>query len=264
MTKTTAQVPTVQVEVGDDVAREQLQYAREKVTAALRHAPEPILYARVRLRYAGDRAVPRPAVAQVVADCNGRTVRTEFAAPTMHEAVDGLQSRLRRRLERLARDWEELRERRSPTDPGVWRHGDEPSRRPAHFPRPPEQREVVRRKTFELAEATADEAVFDLELHDYDFHLFRDLSGGQDCVVARTPDGYRLSRLEPAVGDPAPGAVAFELDPAPAPVLSVEGAAARLGLVGAPFVFFRDADSGRGCVLYVRYDGHYGLITPVV
>ena len=29
------------------------------------------------------------------------------------------------------------------------------------------------------------------------------------------------------------------------------------------WVFFRDADSGRGHVLYRRYDGHYGLIVPV-
>lgn len=261
MTKTTAQVPTVQVEVGDDVAREQLRYAREKVTAALRHAPEPVLYARVRLRYAGDRAVARPAVAQVVADCNGRTVRTEYDAPTMHEAVDGLQARLRRRLERLARDWEELRERRSPADPGVWRHGDEPTRRPAHFPRPPEDRGVVRRKTFELAEATAEEAAFDLELHDYAFHLFHEVETGQDCVVVRTTDGYRLSRLD-AAGEVPAGTAGFALDPMPAPELSVAEAAERLGLTGAPYVFFRDVASGRGCVLYLRYDGHYGLIAP--
>ncbi|MCU0266836.1 MAG: sigma 54 modulation/S30EA ribosomal C-terminal domain-containing protein [Actinomycetia bacterium] len=262
MTKITAQVPAVQVEVGDDVAREHLEYARDKVTAALGHAPEPVLYARVRLRYAGDRAVARPAVAQVVADCNGRSIRTEFDAPTMHEAVDGLQSRLRRRLDRLARDWEELRDRRSPAVAHEWRHGDEPTRRPAHFPRPAGQREVVRRKAFELAAVTPDEAAFDLELHDYAFHLFHEIATDQDCVIARTPEGYRLSRLDPAVGESPGGAVTVELDPVPAPELSLAEATDRLGLTGAPFVFFRDTDSGQGCVLYLRYDGHYGLITP--
>ena len=32
---------------------------------------------------------------------------------------------------------------------------------------------------------------------------------------------------------------------------------------GYPFVFFVDEDSGRGRLLYVRYDGHDGLISPV-
>ena len=29
-----------------------------------------------------------------------------------------------------------------------------------------------------------------------------------------------------------------------------------------PFLFFRRATQGRGALLYHRYDGHYGLITP--
>jgi hypothetical protein len=29
-----------------------------------------------------------------------------------------------------------------------------------------------------------------------------------------------------------------------------------------PFLFFVDAERGRGAVLYHRYDGHYGLIAP--
>jgi hypothetical protein len=28
------------------------------------------------------------------------------------------------------------------------------------------------------------------------------------------------------------------------------------------FLYFTDAETGRGCVLYLRYDGHYGLIEP--
>ena len=44
--------------------------------------------------------------------------------------------------------------------------------------------------------------------------------------------------------------------------LPVEQAADRLGLLGLPFLFFIDAAQGRASVLYHRYDGHYGLITP--
>jgi hypothetical protein len=42
----------------------------------------------------------------------------------------------------------------------------------------------------------------------------------------------------------------------------VSDALARLDATGAPFVFLADADTGRGNVVYRRYDGHYGLITP--
>ncbi|WP_327048745.1 sigma 54 modulation/S30EA ribosomal C-terminal domain-containing protein [Microbispora sp. NBC_01189] len=31
---------------------------------------------------------------------------------------------------------------------------------------------------------------------------------------------------------------------------------------GLPFVFFAGRRTGRGNVVYHRYDGHYGLITP--
>jgi len=30
----------------------------------------------------------------------------------------------------------------------------------------------------------------------------------------------------------------------------------------SPFLFFIDSLSSRGAVIYKRYDGHYGLITP--
>ena len=48
----------------------------------------------------------------------------------------------------------------------------------------------------------------------------------------------------------------------PVPCLTEEEAADRLGLLGLPFLFFVDAAQGRASVLYHRYDGHYGLITP--
>ncbi|MER5635531.1 sigma 54 modulation/S30EA ribosomal C-terminal domain-containing protein [Kitasatospora sp. NPDC002227] len=46
-------------------------------------------------------------------------------------------------------------------------------------------------------------------------------------------------------------------------VLAVGEAVKGLELGGWPSVFITDAATGRGNVLYHRYDGHYGLITPV-
>ena len=39
-------------------------------------------------------------------------------------------------------------------------------------------------------------------------------------------------------------------------------AVTRLNTTNEPFLFFQDAQRRRGSVLYHRYDGHYGLITP--
>ena len=46
------------------------------------------------------------------------------------------------------------------------------------------------------------------------------------------------------------------------PTLGLDEAIERIGVGGERFVFFADSASGRGNVLYRRYDGHYGLIAP--
>jgi hypothetical protein len=43
---------------------------------------------------------------------------------------------------------------------------------------------------------------------------------------------------------------------------ALEDAIAILDLGDEPFVFFLDEQTGDGSVVYRRYDGHYGLITP--
>ena len=48
----------------------------------------------------------------------------------------------------------------------------------------------------------------------------------------------------------------------PAPRLDLATAVERLASGNEGHVFFEDAESGRGNVLYVRADGHYGLIAP--
>ena len=60
----------------------------------------------------------------------------------------------------------------------------------------------------------------------------------------------------------APFQLPLTISPQPIPCLTVEQATDRLGLLGLPFLFFIDAAQGRASVLYHRYDGHYGLITP--
>jgi ribosome-associated translation inhibitor RaiA len=260
------QIPHLVVEARGKMPRTSRAYARDKIAAVADYVREPILHARVRLTHLPDPAVARPAVAQVNLDINGRLVRAQVAAATMHEAIDELHDRLRDRIDRLNPHWE-ARRGGMPTagQRGVpeWRHGSEPAHRPDYYPRPVDERQVIRHKTYALSVETVDEAVFELESMDYDFHLFTDLHTGQDSVVYRAgPTGYRLACIGAAGGAHVPSAASLTISEHHAPELQVTEAIARLELVGLPFVFFADPATGRGAVLYHRYDGHYGLITP--
>ncbi|MET8997252.1 hypothetical protein [Amycolatopsis sp. NPDC004169] len=45
------------------------------------------------------------------------------------------------------------------------------------------------------------------------------------------------------------------------PRIGVEAAVDRLNATDLPYRFFEDATTGRGSVLHLRYEGHYGLLT---
>jgi hypothetical protein len=85
-----------------------------------------------------------------------------------------------------------------------------------------------------------------METLDHDFHLFTSADTGEESVVYRRPDGTIAESQTPA------------------PVLFLEQAIERLDASGEPFVFFVDPQARRGQLLYVRYDGNYGLIEPAV
>lgn len=230
---------TVQGALGEELRA----YAEDKVRRAAALASRPVLLAHVTLREEPNPAVERPAVAKASVDVSGTLVRAQVAAPTMREAVDLLEERLRRRVELVSGRREAVRGETGQPQTGEWRHGNLPTERPAYFPRPREERQVVRTKTFEAGPVTPDEAALDMELLDHDFHLFENAETGRDAVVHRTPDGdVRL------VED--------------APAETLEQAIERLEATGEPFALFRDDATGRGRVVYHRYDGHYGVIEP--
>jgi ribosome-associated translation inhibitor RaiA len=238
-------------------------YVQEKIGGLSRLAHQPVLHAHVRLSRHADPAVARPVVAQANLDVNGRLVRTQVEGETAHEAIDRLEARLRRRLERVAERWEVKRGNTSQADLHEWRHQSEPTHRPSYFPRPSDQRRIVRRKSFTLGSHTVDEAAHEMELLDYDFHLFTEKGTKQASVLYRTkPTGYRFAQVKPFPEELAPYELPLTISPQPAPRLTLERARERLSLLGLPFLFFVDVDQGRAGVLYHRYDGHYGLICP--
>jgi ribosome-associated translation inhibitor RaiA len=259
-----AAVADMRTVVRGDIPATAVSEAEKKIRAVTRYASEPVLHARIRLTRSGDPARELPVIIQVNLDVNGRLVRAQVAARSAHEAIDLVHDRVRRRLEGLARDWQARRGGMPTAEPHEWRHGRQPARHPDHYPRPAEDRQVVRHKTYELATATPDEAAFDMDLMDYEFHLFTDAGCGRDAVVYRAgPTGYRLAFVG---GPPAhlatPTAVPVTVSSRPPPPLSLAEAINQLNGTGRPFLFFADPGSGRGRVLYRRYDGHYGLIIP--
>jgi len=239
-----------------DAARARARRAMEQLSA---RAPRPVIFGRVKLVVERARAAPEQAIAQGTLDVSGAVIRAEATAPTPSEAIDRLEDRLERRLRRLAERREDARERPPASPPGGWRRGDLPDVRPGFFPRPPAERRIVRRKTYVPKEVSIEEAMFDLEVLDYRFLLFT--NRGVDAIVYEADGEVTLQRLSGGnpPSRPSPPVV---INPAPAPVLTIEGAVARLNLSDEPFVFFRETKQGRARVLYRRYDGHYGLVEP--
>jgi hypothetical protein len=123
-----------------------------------------------------------------------------------------------------------------------------------------DERQVLRHKSYTLARRTPWAAVFELEAMDYDFHLFKDARTGRDSVIYRSAEtgGYGLLSSG-AAPEPETG---LSVSGFPAPELTLAAARDKLDLSGQPFVFFTDPATGRGGLLYHRFDGHYGLITP--
>jgi hypothetical protein len=223
-------------------------YAHRQIRRALAHAPEPVLCTQLRLTAHYDSAVTNPIVAQANITMS-KPIRVQVAATTARDAIDVLAARLRTRLRHMTQ-----------RPAALWRHCDA---RPEMllYMRPVRQRTIVRNKVFEPTPQTCSEAATHVAMMDYSFHLFIEPDAVGESLLYRCGDnGYRLARIESAPG--TRGALPVTIDPAPTPALDIENAIARLELSGSPFLFFRNRALDRGCVLYHRYDGHYGLIAP--
>jgi ribosomal subunit interface protein len=268
-----APAPEVQVTVrGGEVPVDSRDYAADKIGHLADYSTRPVLYAHVVLEVVGDPARTRPALAEATLDVNGAPLRAHVAAADTHEAVDLLEGRLRRQLMQLEGRVQNRHHRTGVAGDHEWRHGDLPQGRPEYRDRPVEERTVVRHKMLALEATTPDEAVADMEQVGHDFFLFTDRSSGQDAVVYRLPAGgyggqtaggasLHLETSNPGTSPAGtPRARLPEGARAAAP-MTEEQAVEHLDLAGAPFVFHLDPGTGRGRVLYRRYDGHYGLIT---
>lgn len=95
--------PQPQVYVHGSIRSGLVQYACQKVTAGLAHAPRPVLFVRLNLSRAAARGVNQPYSVAVHADVSGVDIHVSATAATFTEAVDLAQQRLNARLSRADR-----------------------------------------------------------------------------------------------------------------------------------------------------------------
>ncbi|MEO6988771.1 MAG: HPF/RaiA family ribosome-associated protein [Aquihabitans sp.] len=234
-----------------------IEQAKEQVAHATRLSGRDVHSATVTLTESTNPSMAEPSRAEVMFNISGTLLRAEADAPTPAQALDGVVDRIERRIVDLVNRWDDRSRWLSVTQDGQWKRGDPPAERPEHFPRPYDEREVVRRKTFAVTPTTVQEAIYDMEALEHDFHLFTDVATGTPALVHRYEDGsYGIAGL----GDDETGPVAM-ITESTTPILGEVAARQRLDASGEPFVFYIDEKTGKGSVVYLRYDGHYGVIT---
>ncbi len=219
---------------------EQARLAMEKVIEAI---ADPVLSVKVLLVERPNFDVAHRARAEASINIKGDWVRAHTSAPSMYEAITAMEAKLRDQVRHRSDRYRHDPAGR-PATPGEWRHGNLRAARPPFFERPIDARELMRHKTFATPTATVEEAIWDMSQLDYDFFLFRDEATDADALVMVDD------------GDPVVRSITE------APSLDVDGAIDWLNNSGDQFVFFDNTENGRGAVVYRRYDGHYGLLTP--
>ena len=243
-----------------------LDHARDRVERLLDGVGSGSTAARIKLT-AEEVATGKPrARAQLSVETRSGPIRTHATADSMDEAVDIAADRLRSKFEHQ-HDRNHQTPATATTDAGHWRHGTPVAPRPPFFDRPPAEREIVRHKSFVPDEITVEEAIVDLESLDYEFLLFAESDSGLDCVIAVDEDRVGEFTLQVLGsgrdrGDAIVVADGVHRSPEVAVRLSPSAAMTHLNESGRHYLFFENAGTGRGNVLYHRYDGHYGLITP--
>jgi ribosome-associated translation inhibitor RaiA len=227
-----------------------------------RRVRTPILDAHVVLTQEENPRIERPARAEAEIDLNGHIIRGRVAGVEMRNAVDLLAEHLRAQLRRFVESRITAHRRTTHPTTGEWRHGQWSAPRPGYLPRPAEERELTRRKAFSIDAITPVEAAELMADLDHDFLLFRDADTDADAVVY-VREG-RLGVIEPAgteLPQPTEDAVEYEQSRLSDPI-TLDAAVAEMNELNHHFLYFVNAETGRGNVIYLRHDGHYGLIEP--
>lgn len=227
------------------IGTEERDCARAMVGAVLAHHHVPVQGARVRLT--GPRAPDGPVLMQVNLRVCGAPARIQVPGRSTAAAIAAGTARLERQIRRLGTAWR----------PWPW---PDPERRTLGVPG---RGRVARVKEYPLLAGMPCQANAVMTALDYDVHLYTDAETGEDAVVYRSgPRGVRLARQRSMHPPAMPGTVPLTVNSRRVPALTRAEAAERLAAGCLPFLFFTDRDSGRGNLIYRRYDGDLGLIRP--
>jgi ribosomal subunit interface protein len=235
--------------------------ARRKLDRLEGFSKGPILGARVVLIQEPNPRIALPARAEAEINLQGRLVRARAAAPSMEAAVDDMAERLQRQLRRYVDRLVTSEHEPASPPPGEWSHHAWSPPRPAVFVRPVEERQLIRHKSFAFDPMSVEQAIDALKDLDHDFFLFHDAGADADAVVYWRDD-RTLGLIEPPSAKPADRAGATHEKSRFSEPIDLATAIAEMDALEHRFLFFENAASGRGNVIYRRYDGHYGLIEP--
>ncbi len=187
-----------------------------------------------------------PALVQVNLRVHGAPARIQVAGPSASVALDRAATRLERQIRRLTTTFE----------PWPW---PDPQRRSLGLP---SAGAIARHKQYPLLVGSPCQASAFMNAMDYDVMLYTDAETGEDAVVYRSgPTGLRLARQRSMRPPSMPVTLPLTVNAHRIPTLAPAAAARWLADGWLPHVFFTDAASGRGALLYRRYDGDLGLIT---
>jgi hypothetical protein len=234
------------VEVRGGVSPQERDSAEEMVRAVQARHRRVVADARVRVSGA---VCGGPGLVQVNLRVCGAPARVQAPGPTVEAAIATAAARLDRQITRLSTTWQ----------PWPW---PDPERRSLGMPG---DGRIVREKTYRLRVARPCQAAATLHALDYDVFLYTDAETGEDAVVYRAgPVGLALARQATMRPPTLAGSLALTVNPRKTPVLTRDQAVRWLVDGWLPFLFFTDHDTGRGNLLYRRYDGDLGLVAPVV
>ncbi|MER7245616.1 sigma 54 modulation/S30EA ribosomal C-terminal domain-containing protein [Kribbella sp. NPDC000426] len=205
-----------------------------------------------RLRLTGANCADGPGMVQVSVVVYGVPARVQVTAPSLVDAAATAATRLERLLSALTAP-------AGSADASDFAHWPHPKRRPLAIPFPGH---ITRLKVVKLQPITPATAIAAMHAMDYNLHLFTDADTGEDAAVCRRgPAGHLLIRQHTTQppGTPVPRLV---IDSRPAAALTTEQAARRLTDHGLAHIFYTNQETGRGNVLYRRYDGNLGNLGP--
>jgi ribosomal subunit interface protein len=253
----------VDVTVRGEVPEDARELAAEKIGALDRYLNTRFLRGHVVLTMEANPRIEKPARAEGEVIFDGKLIRAQVASYDMTTAVDQLAQRLERQLRSFVERRVAERDRGSTPRPGEYRHGDARETRPGFFPRPPEDRELVRTKSIAVGEMDAVEAAAEMEMLDHDFYLYRDAVDAVDAVVYRRDDGRTgvIGPLGTGWDGPDEDGIVREDSRGPEP-RHLDDVVAEMNELNHRFLYFVDEESGRARVIYLRFDGNYGLIEP--